>query len=230
MKIQAIIPTAGLGKRFKTKIPKALVSLKGKPIIVHTLAVFEKNFSIESLILVVPTRCLNRFEQVVKQYKLRKVKKIIAGGQNRCDSVKNGLQAIDSDTKMIVVHDGARPLLTNSILDRAIRLGRRWKAVVVAVPVKSTIKSVDKKTLAVQKTLNRSELWEIQTPQVFKRDILCEAYQNIKDNPTDDAALVERLGHKVKILPGDYKNIKITTPEDLKIAEVFLKQKNKNEL
>ena len=223
MKIQAIVPTAGLGKRFRTKIPKALIFLKGKPVIVHTLEVFEKNFLIESLILVVSAHCLNRFERVVKQYKLRKVKKIVAGGPNRCDSVKNGLQAIDRDTGMIVVHDGVRPLLTNSVLDRAIKLCRRWKAVVVAVPVKSTIKSVDKKKLTVQKTLNRSELWEIQTPQVFKRDILCEAYQNIEDHPTDDAALVERSGYKVKISPGDYKNIKITTPEDLKIAEIFLK-------
>ena len=223
MKIQAIVPAAGLGKRFNKKVPKALSLLQGKPVIAHTLAAFEKNVLIESLILVVPAQYLYRFKQVVEQYQFHKVKKIIAGGRNRSDSVKGGLKAIDEDTAMIVVHDGVRPLLTKDVLNQAIELCRRWKAVAAAVPVKSTIKRINKKTFAVQETLNRDELWEIQTPQVFKKEILCKAYERIKGvNPTDDAMLVERLGCKVRIFFSDYKNIKITTPEDLKIARVFL--------
>ncbi len=224
MNIEAIIPTAGLGRRFKAKSPKALVRLQGQPIVVHTLKIFEKSSWIDGIILVAPRKYLPAFREIVYRYHFHKVKKVIAGGHTRSKSVKNGLKAIDADTDLIVVHDGVRPLLSQEILAKAIKLGKRFGAVVTAVPVKSTIKKVNKKMRVVQETLNRDELWEIQTPQVFKKGILVKAYNTVKNlNPTDDAMLVEQLGVKVKVLEGDYKNIKITTPEDLRIAEIFLK-------
>lgn len=224
MKIQAIVPTAGLGKRFQARLPKALVPLQGKPIIARTLKVFEKSSLIDDIILVAPRKYLSFFKNIVHRYHFRKVKKIVAGDTTRSGSVRKGLNVIDEDTDLIVVHDGVRPLLNRDTLHKAIKSGKRFGAVVTAVPLKPTIKRVNKKGLVVKETLNRDELWEIQTPQVFKKKILLEAYNRAKGiNPTDDAILVEQLGFKVKVLEGDYKNIKITTPEDLKIAEIFLK-------
>lgn len=224
MKIQAIIPTAGLGKRFQAKLPKALVLLQGKPIIIHTLKVFEKSSLIDGIVLVVPSGYLPVFRKIIDQHQFRKVRKVIAGGKTRGESVGNGLRVTDEDTDIVVVHDGVRPLLTQDTLRKAIKLCKRFGAVVTAVPVKSTIKRVHKKTRVVQETLKRDELWEIQTPQIFKKKILLKAYNTVKSfNPTDDSMLVEQLGVKVKVLEGDYRNIKITTPEDLKIAQMFLK-------
>jgi len=223
MKTQAIIPAAGLGERLKVAVPKALVELNGKPLLVYTLEAFVNSSLIDSIILVVPPQQLEDFEKFVSKYFLTKVNQIVAGGQTRCESVCNGLNVSDEDTELIVVHDGARPLIEIATIDAAVRLGKEYDAVVVAVPVKPTIKEVDQERLFVEKTLDRSKLWEVQTPQVFKKEVLVKAHQEGKgSNPTDDAALVEQLGIKVKVLKGDYKNLKITTKEDLVVAEVLL--------
>jgi len=220
--IQAIIPTAGIGKRLETGLPKPLVELCGKPLCVHTLEVFQRSPVIDSVVLVGHVDHLFDLGNIVKQYQLRKVTKIVAGGKTRCESVANGLAVLDKDTDIVVVHDGARPLVSLKTISDAVELCRDSEAVVVAVPVKSTIKKVDKKNLLVEETLNREDLWEIQTPQVFKKDVLIKAHEQKKEDvPTDDAMMVEQLGIRVKVLSGDYKNIKITTQEDLTIAEAF---------
>jgi 2-C-methyl-D-erythritol 4-phosphate cytidylyltransferase len=231
MKTQAIIPTAGMGTRFKTDLPKPLVDLCGKPLIVYALETFEKSRAIDSVILVGQKERLPELKGIVEQYGFKKVTQVVAGGKTRRESVSCGLDVLDHDTDIVLVHDGVRPLVSLKVIEGAVALCEKRGAVVVAVPVKPTIKRVNKKDHFVEETLDREELWEIQTPQVFKKDILLKAHQQNKDsNPTDDALMVERLGVRVKIFPGDYKNIKITTMEDLVIAETFLKyQKFTNE-
>lgn len=223
MKTQVIIPAAGTGIRLKSEVAKPLIPLNGKPLLVYSLEVFEKCSLVESIIVVGPEQYLSDFERVVQQYNFEKVSSVIAGGVTRCESVSCGLKALDKDTELVVVHDGARPLISLAIVEKAIQLCTREHAVIVAVPVKPTVKRVNPEDLCVEATLERRFLWEAQTPQVFRKDVLIKAHDTIKDSEvTDDASLVERLGEKVKVLEGDYTNIKITTQEDLRIAESFL--------
>lgn len=235
MKIQAIIAAGGLGTRLATIRPKPLVMLNGKPLFVYSLEVFEKSSLIDSIIVVTHEYHVLDFEDIIRQYGLRKVERIVIGGRTRCESVYNGLQAVDEKTEIVVIHDGARPLLKPQTLYEAVMQGKTHEAVVVAVPVKPTIKRVNLQGMFVEETLKREELWEVQTPQIFKRAVLWEAHTRKTEacpatggeDPTDDAVLVERLGVKVKIVRGDYDNIKITTKEDLIVAEAFLKNKSK---
>lgn len=229
MKVQAIIAAGGVGTRLKTDRPKALVLVGGRPLFTYSVEVFEKSLIIDGIILVVPADHARDFEEAVKPCGFKKLKKIVIGGRTRCDSVFNGLQALDAKTEIVVVHDGARPLIRPEIVDEAIRQGKTHGAAVVGVPVKPTIKRINRQGMFVEETLNRDELWEIQTPQVFRKDILWKAYaQRGTEDSTDDAGLVERLGIPVKVVRGDYENIKITTNEDLIAAEAFLKARLKN--
>ncbi len=238
MKVQAIIASGGVGTRLKTDRPKPLVSVGGRPLFTYSVEVFEKSSIIDGIILVVPADYVQDFEDAVKPCGFKKLKKIVVGGRTRCDSVFNGLQALDAKTEIVVVHDGARPLIRLQIVDEAIRQGKTHGAAVVGVPVKPTIKRINRQGMFVKKTLDRDELWEIQTPQVFRKDILWKAYAQrgserkeslrSEDDPTDDAGLVERLGLQVKVVRGDYENIKITTSEDLIVAEAFLNARQKN--
>jgi len=224
VKVQAIIPTAGTGTRLGADLPKPLIELNGKPLCVRTLEAFERSPVVESVILVGQPERLSDLKNLVDRHDLKKVRRIVAGGKTRRESVGNGLDALDGDTEIVMVHDGARPLVSEQIINDAAELCRDWEAVIVAVPVKSTIKKVNGKDLFVEETPDRRELWETQTPQVFKKNILLKAHaQNKGGEPTDDAAMVEQLGVRVKILPGDYRNIKITTREDLTIAEAFMR-------
>ena len=222
MKIQVIIPAGGLGKRFGGVLPKSLVLFKKKPLIVHCLKIFQQCKAVDSIVIAVPKKFKRRFEVLVKRWRIYKVKRVVAGGDTRSASVYQGLNATDADTDMVIVHDAARPLVSLELLKRCILSCQKYGAAVAAVPVKPTIKRIHLKSQTVIETLKREELWEIQTPQVFKRSLLREAYLKAKNkNVTDCAALVEQIGKKVKIVMGDYKNIKVTTKEDLKIASVL---------
>ena len=228
MKTQAIIPAAGIGARLKTDLSKPLVDLCGKPLCVYALEVFEKSPFIDSVILVGHKERLAQLGDIVRRYGMKKVARIVAGGATRRESVANGLAVLDDDTDVVMIHDGARPLVSLQTIGNAAALCQEWEAVVVAVPVKPAVKRVNKRDLCVEETLNREDLWEIQTPQVFKRDVLVRAHaQNKESSPADDAVMVERLGIKVKIALGDYKNIKITTQEDLTVAEAFLQSEGR---
>ncbi len=223
MKVQAIVPAAGTGTRLKSRQDKPFIFLKGKPLIVHTLSVLEKCSAIESIILVTHARQIKNFQKLIGTYRFLKIKQIVPGGHTRCASVQNGLKALDRDTDVVLVHDGARPLISSELLKASITLMRREQAVVVAVPVKPTIKMVHAKSFYIEKTLPRETLWEAQTPQVFRKDILMKAHAKMLcADPTDDAVLVEQMGIKVKILRGDYTNIKVTTREDLAIVKNLL--------
>lgn len=218
-----IVPTAGMGVRFKSKLPKSLVMLKDKPIFIHTLEVFEKSSFVDSIIVAAPKEYIQDFKEECKKHHLRKIKIIIEGGKTRNDSVNNGLNNLDTDTEIVVIHDGARPLITVETIEKSIKLCKNYGAVIVAVPIKPTVKRIDTQNMVVEKTLNRNKIWEIQTPQVFKKNIIMQAHQKIKDSSaTDDAFLVEQMGIKIKVLEGSYRNIKITTPEDLAVAEILL--------
>ncbi len=209
-------------------VNKQYLKLAGLPLLLHTLQVFQAESLIEEIILVVGEAEISRCKaKIVDPYGLSKVRSIIAGGKERQDSINRGLQELADDCQWVVVHDGARPLLINEVLKETIQAAEEWGAAVAAVPTKDTIKVAGPKDL-VQSTLDRRSLWSIQTPQVFKRSLLVKAYaQAYADGfyGTDDASLVERVGAPVKLVRGSYENLKVTTPEDLDLAEAIIKRR-----
>jgi 2-C-methyl-D-erythritol 4-phosphate cytidylyltransferase len=226
MKAQMILASAGVGKRLKSQQPKPFVLLQGRPLFTFALQAAQASPAIDSVILVGHPDGLNRFEQICLEDGFDKVKRIIAGGSERCDSMYNGIQQLDPDTELVLIHDGARPFVTPEMIGGALAACRDEAAVITAVKIKPTIKRVDEKSQTVLETVPRHDMWEVQTPQVFKKGIIEQAYQRWQENrgtfiPTDDASLVEQMGERVKIFPGHDHNIKITTAEDLDIAEAI---------
>lgn len=223
-KTVAIIVAAGQGSRMGTKINKQYLHLLNKPVLAHTVDVFERHSLIEGIIIVTRQDEINLCnEEVIIPYNFRKVIKVVAGGKERQDSVYEGLKALPTQCELVVVHDGARPLITPNLIDEVLIAGRKEGAALVAVPVKDTIKR--ESGGFVSETIPRQEIWAVQTPQIFTKKIILEAYQEAYNQGfygTDDASLVERLGKKVKIVPGSYENIKITTPEDLDIGKAII--------
>lgn len=224
-RITAIVPAAGKGARFKSKEKKIFAKLNGKPLLLHTLKLLQSSPVIEDIILVTDARLIERVRKLVKKYGITKVRHVVRGGRQRSDSVRNGLAYVKKDSRLVLIHDGARPLATGGIIERTVRAAERYGASVAAVPVKATIK-VSGRSSFVRYTPDRKTLWEIQTPQVFRRDILVDAYKKAGRNNffTDDAALVENIGKRIKIAKGGYGNIKITTIEDMKMAEALIKR------
>jgi 2-C-methyl-D-erythritol 4-phosphate cytidylyltransferase len=224
--VQAVIPLAGIGLRLRSKQPKSLLELNGKPMLYYVLRQCDLSGTIDSVIVVTQKKHFKYFRETVERYKIKKQVSFVEGGATRSDSVFNGLKALDNDTKIVLIHDGARPLIEAGLMDECVDTAVDNRAVIAAVPVKPTIKRVDVSTRTVEATLDRSLLWEVQTPQVFHRDLICRAYDDPqRATATDDASLVERLGVQVKVVEGDFKNIKITTPEDIMIASGLLKKK-----
>jgi 2-C-methyl-D-erythritol 4-phosphate cytidylyltransferase len=205
---------------------KQFHSLGGKPILAHTLDKFETCPLIRSILLVVGQEDMDYcLKEIIEKYKFQKVSQIVPGGKRRQESVKNGIDALPKDADVVAIHDGVRPFVTNAMIEDTIHSAARVGAVVLAMPVKDTIK-VSNPDGTVLKTLDRESLWQIQTPQTFRVNVIKEAYYRAAEDGfvgTDDASLVERLGVKVHILPGSYTNIKITTPEDLFLANLFLR-------
>lgn len=222
MKTAAIITAAGYGKRMGQ--PKQFLELAGKAILERTIAVFDQSPVIDDIIVVVNAEDVDK----VKKLKVKKVKKVVAGGKERQDSVFSGLKALPKDTDIVAIHDGARPFVSTEMIEKAVAEAKECGAVVVGVPVKDTIKKVTSNQLTVTSTVERSQLWAAQTPQVFKKELILRAFEQGmgKHQVTDDAMMVELLGVTVKLVPGSYENIKITTPDDLKMAEGILKKKN----
>lgn len=226
MKVQVILPTAGSGKRFKSARPKALALLNGVPVFIHTLRVFENHPRINSVIVVAHPNYTRQFYQCIKKCKLRKVAAVIPGGKTRQESVARGLKFLADDTQYVIIHDGVRPLISKKVIDQGLSAVRRYPAVVAAVPVTPTIKELRPPTALVKRTHPREFLVEAQTPQIFRRDILERAHKRFSHiQATDDAMLVELLRLPVKIIRGDYRNIKITTREDLVLAEGLMNHK-----
>ena len=220
----AIIAAAGTGSRMASDRPKQFLQLAGTPIIFHTLKPFELCDSIQEVIVVLPAEESAEFLAQAGKYGLRKLTRVVPGGATRADSVKRGLMAIRSATAEIVaVHDGVRPFVTVEEITETVEAARRDGAAILATPVTDTIKLVEGAT--VVKTVERQSLRHALTPQCFRYELLRRAYDQVDvDDPslTDESALVERLGQRVTIVDGSPRNIKITTPRDLVIAETFL--------
>ena len=219
-----IVVAAGSGSRMGTGTKKQYLLLNDKPLLIHTLEVMEAQNKINGIILVVPSADIDFCKELIKEYSIKKILCIVSGGDSRGVSVYNGLQAVPEDSEFVVVHDGARPFLSQKVLEEVIETAKAEGAAIVGVPVKDTIKQANASGL-IQQTLERSSLWAIQTPQVFEKELLLKCYKRaFKENlqGTDDAFIVESYGYPVKIVHGDYKNIKITTKEDLEYAEYLI--------
>ena len=223
-KISVLIPAAGAGHRMETSIKKPYLLLNDKPILSHTIDLFENNSAIDDIYVIVNKLDIDTCNQtVITPYRYKKVKELIEGGDTRQTSVFNGLCRLPDDVDYVIVHDGVRPFLNEEIIFECLAASEKWGAAVSAVPVKDTIKIAGEEQF-IHHTPDRNKLWRVQTPQVFRKSLLLEAYESaIKTGITasDDAGLVEELGYPVKLVMGSYKNIKLTTPEDMQIAEVW---------
>ncbi len=224
MKVSAVIPAAGKGKRMQTKISKQFLKLKGKEILARTLEKLELDL-INEIILVTAKEDVEYCQkEIVEKYNLSKVKKVVAGGKNRQNSVYNGLKEVSEDSNIVMVHDGVRPFVNREMIESSIKELENYEAVAVGVSVKDTIKVTNKDNIIIN-TPDRSKLVAVHTPQVFKKDLILKAYQQaFADNyvGTDSASLVEKMNKAVKVIKSSYKNIKITTPEDFLIAEKII--------
>lgn len=228
----ALIPAAGMGKRMGASINKQYLRLNGLPILAHTISVFERSALIDSIYLVIPADEIPYCrEQIVEAGGFKKIAAIVAGGTERQHSVMNGLKAIRGtadDDDVILIHDGVRPFLSEAMLRESITAAQEHEGALVAVPAKDTIKIVADGV--VIDTPSRETLWQAQTPQSFRFGVIFAAHQAAEREGfigTDDASLIERSGGKIKIVAGDYRNIKITTPEDLTLAEAFMDDRRK---
>jgi 2-C-methyl-D-erythritol 4-phosphate cytidylyltransferase len=220
-KITALIAAGGCGARMNLDLAKPLLEIRNKPIIIYTLEAFQTHPWIDEIVLIFNKDGLLEARDLVKRFNLSKVARVIAGGSTRKESVSRGLDVVDSKTKFVVIHDGVRPFVDEGSISRVIAAAFESGAAVLGVPVKSTIKQVDRNA-EVDATLKRDLLWEIQTPQVFDRELIQKAYlRQSKHAVPDDAALVELMGKKIKVVMGSYFNIKITTQEDLVFAEAI---------
>ena len=222
----AVILAAGLGKRMQAGHNKQFIEICGQSVLTHTLTIFAQIPEIAKIVLVVRAgeedTCRNMIPEIAES------KTVLAiGGKERQDSVHNGIRAITWECEYILIHDGARPLVTEEVIRRTLLAAQNSGAAICAVPVKDTIKQADSDG-NVLATIPRESLWAVQTPQVFRADLIRRAYENAyvhNHYGTDDASLVEYLGEKIKIVTGDYENIKITTPEDIPTAEQILQKR-----
>jgi 2-C-methyl-D-erythritol 4-phosphate cytidylyltransferase len=220
-----VIVAAGTGSRIKKDINKQFIKLKNKEIVAHTIEKFYNSENIDDIVVVIREDEEGYFNKNIKEkYGFTNIK-VAHGGNERQDSVFNGIKMLKKECDVVLIHDGARPFVTDDIIKRSINKANEHNAIVVGVKVKDTIKVVSDNGNIVD-TPNRSYLWAVQTPQVFKYDIITKAYEDAYNNNyygTDDAMLVERIGYNVKMIEGSYNNIKITTQEDLEFGEQILK-------
>ena len=227
----AVILAAGLGKRMQAGHNKQFIEICGQSVLTHTLTVFAQIPEIAKIVLVVRAgeedTCRNMIPEIAEN------KTVLAiGGKERQDSVHNGIRAITWECEYILIHDGARPLVTEEVIRRTLLAAQNSGAAICAVPVKDTIKQADSDG-NVLATIPRESLWAAQTPQVFQADLIRRAYENAyvhNHYGTDDASLVEYLGEKIKIVTGDYENIKITTLEDIPTAEQILQKRQQTHI
>lgn len=233
MKNIAIVLAAGSGKRMQSDVKKQYMELLGKPVLYYCMNVFENSDLIDEIILVTSNEDISYCkEEIIAKYGFTKVTAIVTGGKERYDSVMNGLEAIDK-CDCVLIHDGARPFVNEEMLIRLTDSVNECKTAVAAMPSKDTVKIVDDDNIVIS-TPNRNTVWNIQTPQAFDFLLIKDAYAKMKSSKqeletkgikiTDDAMVCENFSSaKVRLVEGSYKNIKITTPEDMMLAEMYLK-------
>jgi 2-C-methyl-D-erythritol 4-phosphate cytidylyltransferase len=224
MKTVAIIPAGGAGKRMETGVAKQYLPLSGIPVLVHTLQTFQQSPVVDEIIIAVPGKDIQEVRRdIVAKYAISKVVLVLAGGAERQDSVQNALHHVRDEHRIVVVHDGVRPFVTEELIGQAVAAAAEYGAVVVGMPASDTVKEVNTSG-CIMKTLSRECLWLTQTPQAFLRTVIIAAYrQAVADGfyGTDDASLVERMGVPVQMIRGNRYNIKVTTPEDLLFGEAI---------
>lgn len=228
--VSVVIPAAGQSTRIGGPVSKQFMSIGGLPVLVHTLSVFQAIDQITDIFVVCKDREVTDCRNLLKQFQLDKVKDVVIGGNTRQESVYNGIGQVTAESSIIVVHDGARPFVTQDIVCRCIEAARLHGAACAAVRVKDTVK-LGSEDAFVTETLERSLVWSIQTPQAFDSKLLQRAHREAREIGflgTDDCMLVERLGHRVKLVEGAYDNIKITTADDFVIGESILKARLDN--
>ena len=218
--VGAIIVAAGTSRRMGG-VDKIFARLLGQPLIYYSLKAFQDAPEVTKVVLVLSSDNVDLGRDLVDEFQWHKVNHVCTGGPRRQDSVRLGLEKLP-ESEWIVVHDGGRPLIETTLISRGLEEARDTGSAVAAVPVVDTIKLADSQ-LIVQRTLERDGLWATQTPQVFQRQILAEAHQRVSEEATDDAAMVERTGNRVRLFMGSYNNIKVTTPGDLRMAEAILR-------
>ncbi len=231
MNVIALIPAAGTGSRIGAKTKKQYLRIGPRPILFYTLVPFERSPLISEIILAVPEEDLTFVAaEIVDRFGFKKIRKIVAGGKERQDSVRAAFEAVEGNPDLVMVHDGVRPFVSEEILEKAAAVAFEKGASVVGTPASATIKRV--RNGQVEKTLTRQELWEIQTPQTFRTDWFRQAVAKAAADgfsATDDAALLEHAGFPVYLVPGSASNMKITRPEDLELAACLLKKFRFNE-
>lgn len=220
-----IIVAGGKSERMGPKVDKAFLSLGTKPVLAYSLLAFEKCPDVDGVILVVRKDRLDAARSMAQMFGCSKVKKVIAGGTKRQVSVSNGLAQLSDDVKIVAVHDGGRPCITTELISETIKAAQRYGSGVAAVKITDTVKYVEK-GITVSKTVDRSKLWAVQTPQAFKRELLVKAFELVKRKGlmiTDEASAVERVCKNVRLVPAMLSNVKITTPDDLTLAAALLR-------
>jgi 2-C-methyl-D-erythritol 4-phosphate cytidylyltransferase len=227
MKVAAIIPAAGIGTRMKNDTPKPYLTLAGKPILAHTLAIFEATPEVHEVTVVAhPADLDNCQEQVIAPFEFKKVLRLVPGGKERQDSVFNALKVLqkEEDLDIFLVHDGVRPFITPSHIRQVIQAARRHGGAILGLPAQDTLKRVSARGEVIH-TLERRDIWQIQTPQAFQAQLLWRAFVEAYGRNfygTDEASLVEELHENVVVIQGSPLNLKITTQEDLQMAEAIL--------
>lgn len=226
-RVTAIVPAGGKGTRFGTSIPKQFIEIHHRPIVFYALRQLENSPYVSEIIIAVHPEWQNQINDWVKKWKFQKVSQIIPGGLERQDSVANALEVLSSDAKWILIHDAVRPLISLEKIHEVIEAAYQYRAAILAIPSRNTIKRC--KNGWVEETVNREAFWQVQTPQVFHRDLLISAYKKAFEQKfygTDDAMLVEQLGHPVRVVMGEEQNIKITTMYDMQFVEMLLHEEN----
>ena len=226
MRTAAVITAAGAGIRMGGDQAKQFMELGGRPLLAVTVERFELSPDIDGIVLVVPPDKVDYCRgEIVERYDLAKVKKVVAGGKRRQDSVRLGLEATEGHFPLVLIHDGVRPLVPPDLISRIVRAANQYRAVIPALAARETIKEADEAGLVV-KTHDRRTLWLVQTPQAFRYEDILEAHRRALEENweeiTDDALLMERKGVPVKIIEGSEENVKITTPQDLELARFLL--------
>ena len=224
MRVVAIIPAAGEGRRMGGAVEKQFICLRGIPILAHTLKIFDQSPLVDGVVLVVAGRQRKSLEEMILgPYPCRKLIEVVRGGRERQESVSRGLDAVPTECEYVVIHDGVRPLVTSELLTSVLKAAQSHDAALAAIPARDTVKHAEDGQ--VKATLERDTIWLAQTPQAFQASLLRRAYGEVERAriiATDDAALVERLGVEVQVVQGSPENIKVTTPSDLVIAEALL--------
>lgn len=229
-RVVAVIPAAGSGTRMGLTKAKQFIDLCGKPILAVTLSHFQECDRVDGIVVVVSQDDVDFCHQeIVDRYKLSKVLRVVVGGRKRQDSVRKGIEAIHDPCKWVLIHDGARPLVTTELIEKVIKAARGLRAVITGLPVRETVKEIDNKG-RVLRSIDRRDLWLIQTPQIFRwEDIHLAHRKALKhgwEEATDDAFLIEKMGIPVKIIEGEDDNIKVTTLQDLDIARFLISKKS----